>query len=186
MTLDYGSIIDAETWAFIERTNAFYPPDTATRTVAEQRAVYDRMCRAFHAPHPPGVAVRDRSIGALRLRDYSVGGGAARVLYLHGGGFVVGGLDSHDDVCAELCAGTGYDVTAVDYRLAPEHRFPADFDDAMTAWRDLAAQAPGPIVLVGDSAGGALCAGLSHALRGDARAPAGQGCPTGRAGAARS
>jgi acetyl esterase len=51
------------------------------------------------------------------------------LLYLHGGGFVVGGLDSHDDICAELADRSGLGVVAVDYRLAPEHRFPAAFDD---------------------------------------------------------
>ena len=53
------------------------------------------------------------------------------VLYFHGGGFILGGLDSHDDVCAELCARTGYEVVSVDYRLAPEHLHPAAFDDAL-------------------------------------------------------
>ncbi len=171
---DYRRIIDDETWAFIDRTAACYPPETATRSVAEQRKIYDAMCRAFHVPHPSGVTVRDRMGGGVPVRDYSVGGGAAHILFLHGGGFVVGGLDSHDDVCADLCAGIGFDLTSVDYRLAPEHVFPADFDDAMAAWEDLSARVSGPIVLVGDSAGGTLCAGLSHALRGAARRPAGQ------------
>ncbi len=174
MTPDYRQIIDGETWAFIARSEACYPPDTATRSVAEQRDFYNAMCRAFHVPHPPGVTACDRMAGRVPVRDYSLGGGAAHILFFHGGGFVVGGLDSHDDICAELCAGTGFDLTAVDYRLAPEHVFPADFDDAMAAWEDLGARVSGPIVLVGDSAGGTLCAGLSHALRGAARRPSGQ------------
>lgn len=174
MPPDYATIIDAETWAFIERTGSFYPPDAVDLTIAEQRLVYDRMCAAFHAGRPEGLRVSDRLIGALPLRDYSTGGGAARVLYFHGGGFVVGGLDSHDDVCAELCARTGFDVTAVDYRLAPEHVFPADIEDAVTAWRDMVSRGEGPVVLAGDSAGGALCAGLCEALRGEDRQPAGQ------------
>ena len=57
------------------------------------------------------------------------------MLYFHGGGFILGGLDSHDDVCAELCARTGYEVVSVDYRLAPEHMHPAAFDDALSGLR---------------------------------------------------
>lgn len=177
MPPDYDRIIDAETHAFIERTNSFNPPDAVGLSVADQRRAYDRMCRAFHAGRPEGVAVRDRRIGALALREYSCGGGKnarGRILYFHGGGFVVGGLDSHDDVCAELCAATGFDTTAVDYRLAPEHVFPADLEDAQAAWRDLSERDAGPIVLVGDSAGGALCAGLCETLKGADAKPAGQ------------
>jgi acetyl esterase len=85
------------------------------------------------------------------------------LLYLHGGGFVVGGLDSHDDICAELADRSGLGVVAVDYRLAPEHRFPAAFDDC---WAVLQALGDGSlgieadrIVVAGDSAGGNLAAG---------------------------
>ena len=77
MPPDYATIIDAETWAFIERTGGFYPPDAVDLTIAEQRLVYDRMCAAFHAGRPEGVRVSDRMIGALPLRDYSMGSGAA-------------------------------------------------------------------------------------------------------------
>jgi acetyl esterase len=87
------------------------------------------------------------------------------VVYFHGGGFVVGGLDSHDDVCAELCAATGLQVVSVDYRLVPEHPHPAAFDDSLAATRAVAATF-GPLVLAGDSAGGALAAAVAHALRG--------------------
>jgi hypothetical protein len=69
------------------------------------------------------------------------------VIYLHGGGFVVGGLHSHDDVCAEIRAATGLTVIAVDYRLSPEHLHPAAFDDACAVVRAV----PGALVLAGDS-----------------------------------
>lgn len=174
MAPDYRRIIDAETWAFIDQTNGFYPADTATRPIAEQRAIYDEMCRVFRQPRPSGVKVCDRYVRAVPVRDYRAGDGAAHVLFFHGGGFVVGGLDSHDDICAEICAQTGFGVTSVDYRLAPEHCFPDDFDDALVVWRHLCTRQTGPIVLVGDSAGGAICAGLSHALRSETRRPDGQ------------
>lgn len=155
---DYQRLIDAETWAFIHRTEAAYPPDTAALTIADQRRIYDTMCRAFHTGYPPGVAARDESVAGVRCRRY-LGQGPV-VIYLHGGGFVVGGLDSHDDVCAEICAATGLEVLAVDYRLCPEHPHPAAFDDCLAVAR----ATPGPILLVGDSAGGALAAAVAAAL----------------------
>ena len=57
------------------------------------------------------------------------------MLFYHGGGFTLGGLDSHDDVCAEICAGAGLEVVSVGYRLAPEHLHPASFLDAVAAYR---------------------------------------------------
>jgi acetyl esterase len=174
----YARLIDAETWAFVRATESWYPPDAIGLTIEGQRAVYDKMCRAFHAGYPPGVVATDSSIQAnahhIPTRSYqSPQLGAAQVAYLHGGGFVVGGLDSHDDICAEICARTGFAVTAVDYRLSPEHPFPNDFNDALAAVQDLAASGL-PLVLVGDSAGGKLCAAVAAALRGTAHAPIGQ------------
>jgi acetyl esterase len=157
---DYQTLIDAETWAFIRRTDACYPPDTASRTIAEQRQVYDAMCGVFHQGYPAGITAQDSLIAGVPCRTYA--GAAPVVLYLHGGGFVVGGLNSHDDVCAEICAATGLTVVAADYRLSPEHDHPAAFDDALAVALALA----GPIVLVGDSAGGNLAAAVSHHLRG--------------------
>jgi acetyl esterase len=137
---DYSTLIDAETWAFIERTNSFYPPDTIDVTVAQQRDAYDRMCRAFFAGYVEGVTaattaiiLADRAI-PIRLYRSIRSKNDAVVVYFHGGGFILGGLDSHDDVRAELCQRTGYEVVSVDYRLAPEHRHPSAFDDAVSAF----------------------------------------------------
>jgi acetyl esterase len=95
-------------------------------------------------------------------------------VYFHGGGFVVGGLHSHDDVCAEICHATGFPVTAVDYRLCPEHRHPAAFDDAVAGVNKVWQASQAPIVLCGDSAGGNLAAAVSHHLRGESVDLAGQ------------
>jgi acetyl esterase len=133
-------------------------------TITDQRAIYDRMCRAFHRGHPAGVQVQDSRLGGVAARIYEAALASGTLIYLHGGGFVVGGLDSHDDVCAEICAATGLRVVSVDYRLAPEHRHPAGYDDALAATR--AAHWEGPLLLAGDSAGGALAASVAHALRG--------------------
>lgn len=162
---DYARLIDEETWAFIRETGTYYPPDAVTLSVEEQRAVYDRMCRAFHQGYPEGVRVEDISAEGVPCRLYETGTPDVTVVYFHGGGFVVGGLESHDDVCAEICDRTGYRVVSVDYRLAPEHAHPAPFDDARTAALWTASRWPGPLVLAGDSAGGNLAAAVSHAAR---------------------
>lgn len=156
MKPDYSTLIDAETWAFIRATEAQYP--TGTLTVAQQRTAYDAMCRAFHAGRP-SINVADQTIAGVPCRFY--GDGPVTVLYLHGGGFVVGGLDSHDDVCAELAHATGLFIVSADYRLAPEHRHPAHFDDALA----VAQAIDGPLILMGDSAGGSLAACVTHRLR---------------------
>lgn len=176
---DYKTLIDAETWAFIERTNSYYPPDTIDYTIAQQRAIYDRMCREFFAGYPEGVTVETSCVTTsthnIPIRLYrSTPQPMATVLYIHGGGFILGGLDSHDDVCAELCARTGYEVISVDYRLAPEYLHPAAFDDAMSAFAWAASIRDRSVLLCGDSAGGNLCAAVAHATRDHAKRPLGQ------------
>ena len=176
---DYRKLIDAETWAYIERVNSFYPPDTVDYTIQRQREVYNHMCRAFHAGYPEGVAAHDASIPTpacdIPIRIYrKADRPEAVVLYFHGGGFILGGLDSHDDVCAEICGRTGFEVVAVDYRLAPEHVHPAAFEDALAAFEWAADTYQTPIVLCGDSAGGNLAAAVCHATRGHGVKPAGQ------------
>ncbi len=163
---DYSSLIDAPTWGFIRQTDAFYPANTAARGIAEQRALYDAMARAFHHGTPAGVTSQDDTIAGQPCRIYH--GALPTVIYLHGGGFVVGGLESHDDVCAEICARTGFQVVSVDYRLAPEHVHPAAFQDALAVTKAIAAQ--GPYVLAGDSAGGTLAASVAQNLRQEAPA----------------
>jgi len=158
--------LDPEIQGFIARTNEFYPDSANTAGVAENRLLYDRMCAAFRAPPPAGVTVQDRPLGGVPGRRYHPPGPAraAALLYLHGGGFVLGGLDSHHDVCADLCAGAGLEVWSVDYRLAPEHVYPAALDDAEASYRALS-HGGRPVVVGGDSAGGRIAAALCHRLR---------------------
>ena len=163
--MDYQTLIDAPTWAFIRRTESAYPADTASLTVADQRRIYDAMCRAFHRGYPPGVMAEDRPLAGVRCRIFA--GAKPAVLYLHGGGFVVGSLESHDDICAEIYARTGLSVVCADYRLAPENPHPAAYDDALAVARALLAE--GALLLAGDSAGGTLAAALAMALRADKR-----------------
>jgi acetyl esterase len=164
-------ITDPEVLDFIARTNILYPPDAVEHSIAEQRRFYDEMCAAFRQPRPAGVTVTDETIdgpgGPIPQRRYlPAGAGPVTVVYYHGGGFIVGGLESHDDVCAELAEATGCTVISVDYRLCPEHIHPAAYDDSLAAAR--AALAKGPVILAGDSAGGNLAAAVAQTLKGAA------------------
>ena len=156
---------------FLIAGERFYPPDAVSFTMAEQRAFYDRYCAHFRKPRPPGVTATDVAYAGVPCRHYRPAGAvdAPLLLYLHGGGFVLGGLDSHDDVCAELCAGARIEVVAVAYRLAPEHPFPAAFEDCWAVLKAVAST-NAEIIVGGDSAGGNLAAALALKAR-DEEAP---------------
>ncbi|UVK41654.1 alpha/beta hydrolase [Mesorhizobium sp. AR10] len=176
----YGRLLDPALWAYIDRVNDWYPPEIAELPIDKQRDVYDAMCRAFHAGTPAGVETNDSTVPAgdhaIPIRRYEMVGKApqAIVVYYHGGGFVLGGLDSHDDICAEICAGTGFAVVSADYRLAPEHLHPAAFDDALAVFEWAAVTSDLPIVLCGESAGGNLAAAVAQRTRQHPRAAVGQ------------
>jgi len=147
-------------------------------TLAEQRARYDAMCTAFNPPRPAGMTVEHFTLEGpqgqtipVRVYDPGPARSDGALLYLHGGGFILGGLDSHDIVTARLAADVPVKVCVVDYRLAPEHRFPAAFDDCLAALRALQTTphrfglvSPN-IVLAGDSAGANLAVAVSIANR---------------------
>ena len=151
-------------------------PPTHTLSPTDARNFY-RERRTFTQPDAPQVAeVRDVMAGSIPLRLYrpagSTGGAALPVLvYYHGGGWVIGDLDTHDVLCRALCNGADCAVVAVDYRLAPEHRFPAAFDDALAATRWVRANAASlgvdadRLAVGGDSAGGNLAAVVAIAAR---------------------
>jgi acetyl esterase len=164
--------LDDQVLDFIRRTDSFdegLPPDAP---LAEVRQTYDRMCASFALPHPPGVRARDGGLHAhnperiLHLRSFTTPDAIPGrvVLYVHGGGFVVGGLESHDSICADLAAGADVAVVALDYRLSPEHRYPAALDDAEAAYDDLC-DSHQAVILTGDSAGATLAVALCLRLR---------------------
>ncbi|MGF7132105.1 acetyl esterase [Paraburkholderia sp. EB58] len=173
-------MLEREIAAFVERTYAIYPANTATLPAVQQRAIYDRYAAAFTPPLPAGVQVENASFRtrlghSIRLRLYRPSAQGPEpmgtLLFFHGGGFVVGSLDSHEIVTARLAADTGLCVIAVDYRLAPEHRAPAAHDDCLEVTlaalegRLPFASLPAPLQLAGDSAGGNLAASVAMALR---------------------
>jgi acetyl esterase len=116
------------------------------------------------------IALADRTLDTrlyVPLRDE----GKALVLFFHGGGFVAGGLESHDALCRRLCADTGMRFLAVDYRLAPEHPFPAGVDDAVDVIRYVAnslsqfCTGAAELIVMGVSAGASLVAVASALTR---------------------
>ncbi|MBB5411756.1 acetyl esterase/lipase [Paraburkholderia sp. HC6.4b] len=177
-------MLEPEIAAFIERASALYPSHHAAMTPREQRELYDRYAATLTPPLPSELTTRDASFRtdaghAIPLRLYRHRAKASEhgtirgtVLYFHGGGFVLGSLNSHQMVTARLAADTGLDVIAVDYRLAPEHRAPAAHDDCLAITRaalnhrlpfDLPERAA--LQLAGDSAGGTLAASVALRLR---------------------
>jgi phosphinothricin tripeptide acetyl hydrolase len=142
-------------------------PPSASMSIAERRAQYDRAERVF--PTPPDVkieAVTAPAQPAEWLRPPGARTDAA-VLYLHGGGYVIGSPRSHRHLAAAIARAAGTTALLADYRLAPEHPFPAALDDAVAAYQWLLGRglAPGRIVVAGDSAGGGLTVAALLALR---------------------
>lgn len=157
--------------AFVEKTVSFNSTDSS---LAGLRQAYSDMCRAFTPSRPDGLYVVDFELAGVPARSYQPPispptSGCPCIVYLHGGGWVVGDLDSHDFICAELASTLGVLVIAVDYRLAPEHPFPAAFEDCLGVWRALRTGPfrldPEQTLVAGDSAGGNLAAALCLALR---------------------
>jgi acetyl esterase len=137
-------------------------------TLQDRRRSLDSLAQVAAGPPMPMEEVDDLTIagagGALPLRRYlpfSAGGGT--LLFLHGGGWVAGGRNTHDGVCRRLAQASGAAVLAVDYRLAPEHQFPAALDDVMAAirWASVRSEM---FVVAGDSAGANLAAAACLAL----------------------
>ena len=154
-------------------------PDQARARVAQD-------ARTFEGPKVGLDAVRELELpgptkpisARLYVPDANESEGAL-VVYFHGGGFVVGDLDTHDNTCRFLARNSGARVVSVDYRLAPESPFPAALDDAWAAFRSIVDQAaelgahPARIGVAGDSAGGNLAAGVARLCRRDGdRGPA--------------
>lgn len=133
-------------------------PDAPPPTIEEQRAGFDGMGDLM--PPPEGTTHEDFKIGDMDARLVSAeGAGKQRtMLYLHGGGYVIGSIRSHYGLAGRLSEASDASVLQIDYRMAPENPFPAAIDDALSAYRWLLDEghAAGSIVIAGDSAGGGL------------------------------
>ena len=153
--------------AFHHRCEAFYPADAVDAPIEQQRAWYDALCAEFDAPSPDKLTRQDEAVGGrILVRRYRPAAIATqtRIFYIHGGGFVVGSLESHDAICAEIAHAAKAELVSIDYRLAPEHVWPAAFDDCFKVLQWLLADGR-PLVVAGDSAGGNLAAGMALKAR---------------------
>lgn len=184
VTVD-GRTLDGRTQWLLQLLARSGQPPIEKSSVTEARASYDSFMLEMGGGRVPIGEIVDRTIegpaGRLRIRIYRPAGAVARllpvILYFHGGGWVMGSLEGYDLVCRYISARTGCAVVAVDYRLAPEHKFPAAIDDAVASFRWLAANAttlsidPARIVVAGDSAGGNIAAVAAQLLRDEPHGP---------------
>ncbi len=176
-------MLDPQARALIQLMADRQVPPTHTLSPADARRAYLER-RFYSQPDPPPVAeVRALQTAAgVPFRLYRPAGAAATavlpvLVYFHGGGWTMGDLDTHDVLCRQLCNGAGVAVVAVDYRMGPEHRFPAAVDDSIEATRWVRSNAAAlgvdgsRLAVGGDSAGGNLAAVVALALRDAGDAP---------------
>ncbi len=171
-------MLDLDLKAMLDQLAATGAPDIGDLPPDVCRPVYRQILTAGDLP-PADVQVADRQIpgpqGPVPARVYTPRQESADtrglVLYCHGGGFVLGDLDTYDSVCRTICQDSGCVVVSIDYRLAPEHPFPAAVEDCWQALAWVAAHAAelggdaGRIAVCGDSAGGNLAAVLALLAR---------------------
>ncbi|WP_413705284.1 alpha/beta hydrolase [Pseudomonas sp. Pseusp16] len=165
--------LSLEMQEFVRVNQGFAAADASLNA---RREAFLRGCRHFTPVKPQGLQVTDTALGNLPIRLYKPSGGAPKqawpvLLYLHGGGWDLGHLDTHDWFVYALAKRLNLVIVAVAYRLAPEHPYPAALDDCLTVWNALRAGELGDdlsrqqLVVCGDSAGGTLAAGLCMTLR---------------------
>jgi acetyl esterase len=164
-----GMPLDPQVQAFLDQVEAMNMPTFDTLSVQEARASSEAFTALQGAPEAVGSVDNRVALGPhgeipLRVYTPEADGPLAVLVYFHGGGWVVGDLDSHDGVCRALTHAANCLVVAVDYRLAPEHKFPAATEDAYAATQWVAEHAsglggdPSRLAVGGDSAGGNLAA----------------------------
>ena len=178
LTTIAGRRIDPKAQAATDLVNLLRDPNQPP-SVELSRAQIQTLAAKFERPCPASVQKTDITLpgaaGDRPARLYVPAGrdsNAAQptLLYLHGGGWVQGGIDTHDGLCGALCEQAGIRVISFDYRLAPEHPFPAAPNDVLACYRGLLADAanlhirPDQLAVGGDSAGGNLTACLMHDL----------------------
>ena len=151
--------LDPQANAYLQRMAALGLAPLDQLTPEEARRQTEQNAAALFGPKEDVASVEDLEVEGVPVRLYSPSDadGLALLVYFHGGGWVIGSLDTHDGTCRALANRAGCRVVSVDYRLAPEHRFPAAVDDcwAVTRWAFGQARA---VAVAGDSAGGNLAA----------------------------
>jgi acetyl esterase len=165
-TLDPGML------SFSQTLSAQTPPGSELWPLDQQRTTWNAVCAAFRAPRPDTIEVTDLIANGVPVRIFKPVSTALKpgVIYSHGGGWVLGSPETHDDICAEMAAAADCVVALTDYRLAPEHPHPAQLEDTLKVWRWMREQGtrhginPDHIIAAGDSAGGQLSVALALTL----------------------
>jgi acetyl esterase/lipase len=163
---------------FVKRLVGLLMSDWSEGSIEEQRAWQERTTRTARIP----ADVQCQPVDASGVPAEWIGtpdAHAGVILYLHGGAYALGSIDAHRAFLARLANATAMDVLAIDYRLAPEHPFPAALEDATAAYLWLVSQGidPAQVIIAGDSAGGGLTLATLVALRNDGKPlPAGAVC----------
>jgi acetyl esterase len=162
---------------YIAESEAAFAGQTGKEPWPERRAALTAFSRRYNPPYPAGLRVSDDTVPAqgrrIPIRVYRPAGDGARpgIVFCHGGGWVQGNLDTHDSAAAGLAEGIAASVVSVDYRLAPEHPYPAAFEDIWATLQHVARNAsqfgidPARLAVAGDSAGGNLAAAAALAAR---------------------
>jgi acetyl esterase len=158
---------------FGQAVAAATPPDVQGLPLQEQRNIWNSICQKFRAPRPTDIDAADVLANGVAARVFTPKGPGpfAGVVYAHGGGFVLGGLETHDDMCAEMASQAQCAVVLFDYRLAPEHPYPAQLEDSLKVWRWMREQGHAHkidgnrLIAAGDSVGGQMSVALALALR---------------------
>ena len=161
----YKSIFDEDTKKFVELSYSFINNPAGT-SITEIRDQYNKAAAFFNAGRPAAVKTKNHSVkfenNELKYREYyTKKNNVCDIIYLHGGGFLVGDLESHDDICAEICDFTGSRVLSLDYSLAPEHKYPQFYSDSIRFYYFIK-NLGRPVIMVGDSAGGNLAAFITY------------------------
>lgn len=174
--------LDPRVKRFLDLLAAGNPPDARLATVEERRSGLSALMQ-FGGPPAAVAQIEDRAVpspdGALRVRLYSpsTAGRLPGLIYFHGGGLIAGSIDTHDRIARNLANCGGVRVISVDYRLAPEHRFPAALSDAASAVRYIRNHAeefavePSRLGICGDSAGATLAVATCQDAAHDREAP---------------
>jgi acetyl esterase len=171
-------VLDPDIAAFAADQDKTFDQAFSARPIAEQRALYEAFWRRYHAPRPAGIEAtdfhilgRDGDIPVRLYRPVQAKTPVPTIVYCHGGSWKFGGLDSHDLPVARLALHAQAAVLAVDYRLAPEHKYPAALHDGWDALTWVVEEGAGHgldarrLAVAGDSAGGALAAGMALMAR---------------------
>ena len=168
MISKYEKLFDDEIKEFIHISESF-ATKSASDSVEEMRKIYSEMVKHFKPARPLNVQAEDKKVEfkerSLIYRHYSKSyDSKSDLIYFHGGGFVLGGLESHDDICAEICDITECNVFSLDYSLAPEVKYPEFFLDAIRFYYFIK-NPERRLILMGDSAGGTLAGFVSNKVR---------------------